>query len=466
MVDLSRQKIDTTQYLLGEGWLERGGRGFIVAPSGIGKTVFVAQAGFLWSVGKPAFGLEPYNGKPLKVILVQAENPKNKTIRTSWMWSHLGFNGGEAKLCQENFYHLPCNDITDNDFVNMLRGLCEDVRPDLLLIDPFNSYTSGSPSDEEKVKQFLRKELNPLLTERNIGCLIVHHTPKTNNSKTDEYSSVDFRYRMSGSAELTNWARCVLTVEPTNEERVFEFRIAKAYDESGWTEPTFYFVHTRRNGGVMFWSEATAEQVRKAKGALRNPQDIVKFLRPTTPMTTEQVITMAKADGWKDVEVKHALKSCENPDPLMAMISGEPLKQTVFNVKLRKPNSKPTDGWQSEPSDEDIAAIVFEAIPANDGIKPSDLESSLYAKVGLTKAETQQALIELEYGSKVKLYSGEGSTKAATYVIRADCEIEWKRLTPSLWLSCWVSLWDYQNPKLKLKPNMIQTREGGGYRFC
>jgi AAA domain len=430
MVDLSRQKIDTTQYLLGEGWLERGGGGFIVAPSGIGKTVFVAQAGFLWSVGKPAFGLEPYNGKPLKVILVQAENPKNKTIRTSWMWSHLGFNGGEAKLCQENFYHLPCNDITDNDFVNMLRGLCEDVRPDLLLIDPFNSYTSGSPSDEEKVKQFLRKELNPLLTERNIGCLIVHHTPKTNNSKTDEYSSVDFRYRMSGSAELTNWARCVLTVEPTNEERVFEFRIAKAYDESGWTEPTFYFVHTRRNGGVMFWSEATAEQVRKAKGALRNPQDIVKFLRPTTPMTTEQVITMAKADGWKDVEVKHALKSCENPDPLMAMISGEPLKQTVFNVKLGKPNSKPTDGWQSEPSDEDIAAIVFEAIPANDGIKPSDLESSLYAKVGLTKAETQQALIELEYGSKVKLYSGEGSTKAATYVIRADCEIEWKAAHP------------------------------------
>jgi len=167
------------------------------------------------------------------------------------------------------------------------------------------------------VKQFLRKELNPLLTECNIGCSIVHHTPKTNNSKTDEYSSVDFRYRMSGSAELTNWARCVLTVEPTNEERVFEFRIAKAYDESGWTEPTLYFAHTRRNGGVMFWSEATEEQVRKAKGAMRNPQDIVKFLKPT-PLTTDQVIGLAKADGWKDTEVKHALKSCASPDLLMA----------------------------------------------------------------------------------------------------------------------------------------------------
>jgi AAA domain len=97
MIDLSRQKIDTTQYLLGEGWLERGGGGFIVAPSGIGKTVLVSQAGFLWSVGKTAFGLRPYNGKPLKVILVQAENPKNKMIRTSWMWLHLGFTGAEAK---------------------------------------------------------------------------------------------------------------------------------------------------------------------------------------------------------------------------------------------------------------------------------------------------------------------------------------------------------------------------------
>jgi hypothetical protein len=28
-----------------------------------------------------------------------------------------------------------------------------------------------------------------------------------------------------------------------------------------------------------------------------------------------------------------------------------------------------------------------------------------------------------------------------------------------------VSLWDYQNPKLKLKPDMIQTREGGGTVF-
>lgn len=424
MVDLSKEKIDTSQYLLGEGMLERGGGGFIVAPSGIGKTSTAVQAGFLWSVGKPAFDIKPYKGKPLKVILVQAENPRNKLIRNSWMWLHLGFTAAEAQTCQQNFHKLSCNDVCDENFINMLEELCEDTKPDLLLIDPFNSYMAGSPSDEEAVKEFLRIKLNPVLTKCGIGCLIVHHTPKTNNTDTSDYRDVDFSYRMSGSAELTNWARCVLAIETTNTRGVCAFRVSKAYDESGWDEQVKYWAHTsvKLDGGyAKYWSPAKKEQINKVKGIARNPQEILKHLGEA-PLATEVVISRAKLDGWNEGEVKDALRACSSvPD----ITFGDPVQPTVFKVLLRTPTQKPRVGWQTVPGNEDVAAAILEHIPNDGGIKPDALKSTAFKKSGYVGQEVDQGIKDLEARSEVKLYSGEGSTQAATYIIRTSYEIEW-----------------------------------------
>ena len=45
--------------LFRRGWLRKGGGAFVVAPSGVGKSVFTIQAAICWALGKPAFGVEP-----------------------------------------------------------------------------------------------------------------------------------------------------------------------------------------------------------------------------------------------------------------------------------------------------------------------------------------------------------------------------------------------------------------------
>src|SRR5260221_2893930 len=56
--------------ILGDRWLCRGGGAFVVAPSGMGKSVFSVQVSINWSIGKREFGIRP--ARPLKVLIIQA----------------------------------------------------------------------------------------------------------------------------------------------------------------------------------------------------------------------------------------------------------------------------------------------------------------------------------------------------------------------------------------------------------
>jgi hypothetical protein len=234
---------------------------------------------------------------------------------------------------------------------------------------------------------------------------------------------------MSGSAELTNWARCVMVIEATQDKDVFEYQVAKSFEESGWVESKKYFAHTRR-GGARFWSEATEEQIRKAIGAAPDPEDIVKFLHPDHSLITNQVVELAKKEGWNKEQVKYALEFRSQDGDKVIDFSGEPWVQTVFKVKIRKPKTRPADGWQSAPSTEDLSAIVLDAIPTGDGIKPDDLKAELYDIHGITKDETHAALVAMESASDIKCYSGEGSQHSATFIIRSSHEVEWRAAHP------------------------------------
>lgn len=78
--------------LFKRGWLRKGGGAFIVAPSGVGKSVFTVQAAICWSLGKAAFGVEPV--RPLKIAVIQAEDDReevgyfrNCVTRAGWWMS-------------------------------------------------------------------------------------------------------------------------------------------------------------------------------------------------------------------------------------------------------------------------------------------------------------------------------------------------------------------------------------------
>jgi len=71
LVELSRCKIDESQILLGDRWLERGQGAFLVGPSGIGKSVALIQWSLMIGAGRVAFGISVSG--TLKVLILQSE---------------------------------------------------------------------------------------------------------------------------------------------------------------------------------------------------------------------------------------------------------------------------------------------------------------------------------------------------------------------------------------------------------
>lgn len=51
--------------------------------------------------------------------------------------------------------------------------------------------------------------------------MVVHHTPKLTHRDTSKWSAQTFMYSGHGSAEWTNAARAVITIDGTNDPKVF-----------------------------------------------------------------------------------------------------------------------------------------------------------------------------------------------------------------------------------------------------
>src|SRR5215471_15781266 len=67
--------INYEDYLVGQGFIEKGTAGLLAGPSGIGKSSIAMQKAVLWSIGKKAFDLEPT--RPLRIVLTQTEDSNN-----------------------------------------------------------------------------------------------------------------------------------------------------------------------------------------------------------------------------------------------------------------------------------------------------------------------------------------------------------------------------------------------------
>jgi RecA-family ATPase len=76
--DLLGIAIDYSQNVLGDLWIERGSYVVINGPTGVGKSVLAVQIGVEAALGRETFGIKV--DRPLKVLIVQAEDSKNDRI--------------------------------------------------------------------------------------------------------------------------------------------------------------------------------------------------------------------------------------------------------------------------------------------------------------------------------------------------------------------------------------------------
>jgi hypothetical protein len=270
LVWYANQPIDHEKTLLGNRYLCRGGGMFVVAPSGMGKSTLSIQMAILWACGLVAFGIRPR--KALRILIVQSEDDQGDCTEMAAMKDQLGLTGKQKQLVDQNTELIRCNDLVASRFIEGLKARLQQAKNDgnpfdLVIINPYGVYLGADVKDTDACTKFLNEWLNPLLTEFEIGAILIHHTAKTNFQNTDKYSLWDWAYHGAGAACITNWARVILAIKPETEDMtVFRFIAAKRGTRIGdeWEGAFEKYFAWSSLPGILRWEDATAEQINKA----------------------------------------------------------------------------------------------------------------------------------------------------------------------------------------------------------
>lgn len=268
---------DPTELLKHRFLCECGGL-LINGPTGMGKSSALMQAFALWSNNLPFFGIQP--AKPLTALLIQAENDDGDLAEM-----RDGICEG-CKFTQEqrsNFFNR-VKVVTSNGSVG--QRFCNEViqpalsahKPNLLGIDPANSFIGGDTKEQKDVGAFLRTWLNPLIHAHRCGVVIAHHTnkPATGKEKPN-WRNGELAYTGSGSAEWANWARAVLAIQDTGTHGIYRLHAAKRGVRLHWRDDKDEKIYEKLIGhatdGHIYWRDAQETEIKDDGGRPKSYDD-------------------------------------------------------------------------------------------------------------------------------------------------------------------------------------------------
>jgi hypothetical protein len=335
LLDLARRDIDEDNTLLGNRFLCRGGGIFVVGPSGVGKSTFSIQLAAELGCGRPSFGITP--PRALKILVIQAEDDEGDVIEMARVINHLKLTEEEKALIGQNTIVEQVNDVCGQDFIDDLDGFLEQWNPDIVIINPYESYLGDDIQDRKANTIFLRNLLNPLLKRHRCGCVIIHHTPKTNYRDTSKWKFLDWMYAGAGAAGLTNWARGIIVIDPTEVERVYGLICPKRGKRIGWTGQWQYWVHSEE--GHLVWSPASDAQAAKAQKVLQAREAILSLVPPDGAEPIKQARLFFDAKEKFKIGVNQVRRTLE------VLIDDRDVQQH----DLPRPNAKPAIGYTRTP---------------------------------------------------------------------------------------------------------------------
>ncbi|MBI4026168.1 MAG: AAA family ATPase [Verrucomicrobia bacterium] len=298
--------------LLGNRFLCRGGALLLPGPTGVGKTSFSFQAAIAWALGQPHFGIVP-SGK-LRSLFIQAENDDGDVAEIrDGIFRGLNFSDEDRAAACVAIQVVCESSTTGLEFVALAADLVEKHKPDLLWIDPLFAYCGCNVADQERMSQFLRNGLNPILQEHSCGLVLIHHSnkPKTGREKPD-WQAGDFAYLGSGTVEIANWARAVLVLRSIGSHTVFEAVLGKRGRRSGLIDgegrPAYSF-YVRHSDAGIFWLAVTDDDLTpRGKTAQPGVEDVFSLIPLKGDISQAKLFNAATATGISEKKCRLFLK--------------------------------------------------------------------------------------------------------------------------------------------------------------
>src|SRR5262245_37831008 len=105
--------------------------------------------------------------------------------------------------------------VLDKAGLQFLELLLQEIRPDLLVLDPLVSFCGGGNVNDNAVMALVMRELKRLATKFNCAILVVHHTRKGGEPGSAE--------AISGASSIVNLARRAIMVVPMVKEEAKVF---------------------------------------------------------------------------------------------------------------------------------------------------------------------------------------------------------------------------------------------------
>ena len=295
---------DMSDCLLGYRFLCTECPWLIIAASGIGKSVLAMQMAILFATGRDLWKLKPHKAR--KVVLIQAENNFLDLVEPAQSITRiLGLSETEKADLRKNFRVISDDTHSGEGFVRLLSSICDRYKPEIVIVDPLMAYIGGEISKQEVCTKFFRNGINPVIHRHNIGLIVLHHTgkPRSKDLKNFEQNT-DLEYLGIGSSDITNWARAVSIIMPSQHDKnIYEFKHVKRGKRTG-SEPIIYLKQGRNHKDI-FWylSEKPEKVVKTQKGDGKrspNANPIYEFLK------LETLAPISKADLVKYVKEKLA----------------------------------------------------------------------------------------------------------------------------------------------------------------
>lgn len=229
--DLERYRENPDNFIFGRGFIRKGAGTIFVGPTSIGKSVLICQMCVCAACGLPFLGMEAR--KPCQVIYIQAENDKGVMKRVfKAIVEHLGAN---TTLLNKNLIIRAVPGIEPEYFHPWLEKELTKHKPDLLAIDPYQSFVGGADLNNTGAWFEWSRPIDEMIKKYKVGLALVAHTGKP-RKEMEDWSPNQMIYAMTGTSAAQNWARAAMIILPLKNDHRFHAYFSKGAETTGMIE--------------------------------------------------------------------------------------------------------------------------------------------------------------------------------------------------------------------------------------